>query len=123
VRDIVYDDDAHQREFVLDVEMGAHKFTVTVLVAEFSRMEWVLKHLGPHAILYPGKRQHARAAIQSLSGSVVREQIFSTLGWRKHATDWIYVQSNGAIGAAGIVPGAEVRLFTSTAGFPDQDTK
>jgi hypothetical protein len=62
-------------------------------------MGWVLNQLGPQAIIYPGQQQHARAAIQCLSGAIRQERIFAHLGWRKHGGLWMYLHASGAIGA------------------------
>jgi hypothetical protein len=64
-------------------------------------MNWVLRQLGPQAIIYPGQQQHARAAIQWLSGAIQQERIFAHLGWRKHGEHWMYLHAAGAIGAQG----------------------
>jgi hypothetical protein len=84
-----------------------------VPAAEFSRMNWALRQLGPQAIIYPGQQQHARAAIQSLSGAVRQEQIFTHLGWSKRGQDWMYLQARGALSASGIVTECQVRLPAS----------
>jgi hypothetical protein len=85
VRDLILDDGAEQRcEFAVEAELPGGKQGFVVSAAEFGRMGWVLKQLGPHAIIYPGQQQHARAAIQWLSGSIRQERIFAHLGWRKH---------------------------------------
>ena len=73
-----------KREFGLEVELGGRRMAFSVSAAEFSRMGWVLNKLGPQAIIYPGQQQHARAAIQWLSGEIRQEHIFAHLGWRKH---------------------------------------
>jgi hypothetical protein len=73
-------------------------------------MNWVLRHLGPEAIVYPGQQHHARAAVQSLSGRVPQEHIFTSLGWRKQAQTWIYLQAGGAISSSGISPAWLVQL-------------
>ena len=73
-------------------------------------MGWVLNRLGPQAIIYPGQQQHARAAIQWLSGPVRQESIFAHLGWRKHGPQWAYLHAAGALGAAGPVSDLRVQL-------------
>ena len=65
---------------------------------------------GIPTIIYPGQQQHARAAIQSLSGKVPQERIFAHLGWRKHSSDWLYLQAGGALGAGGRRGDVQVRL-------------
>jgi hypothetical protein len=64
-------------------------------------MGWLLNQLGPQAIIYPGQQQHARAAIQSLSGQIRQEHVFAHLGWRKQDRDWVYLHAGGAVGAQG----------------------
>lgn len=59
---------------------------------------------------YPGQQQHARAAIQYLSGAIGQERLYAHLGWRKHDGNWIYLQANGAIGAKGTVSDLQARL-------------
>jgi len=74
---ILNDDTAPKREFMVEAEYGGRPVSFRVSAAEFSRMGWVLNKLGPQAIIYPGQQQHARAAIQSLSGSIRQERIFT----------------------------------------------
>jgi hypothetical protein len=109
VRDIILDDDAEQRrEFGLEAEVGGQKVACVVPAAEFSRTGWVLRLLGPQAIIYPGQQQHARAAIQCLSGSIRQERIFTHLGWRKHDGHWVYLHAGGTVGAHG--PRGDLRV-------------
>jgi len=63
-------------------------------------MLWVLRRLGPQAIVYPGQQQHVRAAIQYLSDGIRLEQIFTHIGWRQHAGQWVYLHAGGALGGA-----------------------
>jgi hypothetical protein len=109
VRDLILDDDTEQRrELGIEAELGGQRLAFVVPAAEFGRMGWVLRQLGPQAIIYPGQQQHARAAIQWLSGSIQQERIFTHLGWRKHGPDWIYLHAGGAVGAQG--PRADLRV-------------
>ena len=111
VSDAVFDDGAVQsREFVVEIELAGHRLTLQMPAAEFSRMVWVLNRLGPRAILYPGQQQHARAAIQSLSGAIRHEHIFTHMGWRRNGSDWVYLQSEGALGANGLCGDVRVQL-------------
>ena len=103
VADRILDDgDEQHRGFVVEAEVGTHKVLVELAATEFGRMGWVLSRLGPSAIIYPGQQQHARAAIQSLSGTIRQEHIFAHLGWRQLGSDWIYLQAGGAVGAQGL---------------------
>lgn len=109
VRDLILDDAVEKgREFGIEAELGGHKFSFIVTASEFSRMGWVLRQLGPQALIYPGQQQHARAAIQWLSGQVPQERIFTHLGWTKHGSDWLYLHAGGAVGAHG--PRCDVRV-------------
>ena len=109
--DIVCDDDAeHRRDFRIEAELAGQKVAFVVPAAEFSRMNWVVRELGPQAIIYPGQLQHARAAIQCLSTEVRRERIFTHLGWRKRSQRWIFLHSAGALGPTGSSGDCQVRL-------------
>ena len=80
VRDLLLDDDAGgRRDFEFEAELDGRRIRFVLPAAEFGRMAWVLPHIGPRAIIYPGQHQHARAAIQSLSGPVHQEHIFTHL--------------------------------------------
>src|SRR5580693_49272 len=94
VRDLILDDGEEQRrEFELEANLGEQKVGFSLPVAEFSRMGWVLNKLGSQAIIYPGQQQHARAAIQWLSGQIRQERIFAHLGWRRHDSHWVYLHA------------------------------
>lgn len=111
VRDLILDDGEEQRrEFGMDAELGGRRVAFSVSAAEFSRMGWVLNKLGPQAIIYPGQQQHARAAVQWLSGEIQQEHIFAHLGWRKHGDCWLYLDAGGALGAGGMLSGLEVQV-------------
>ncbi len=111
VRDLVLDDDAEQRhEVSMEAEVGEHKLAFVIPAAEFARMGWVPKQLGPQAIIYPGQQQHARAAIQRLSGPIRQERIFTHLGWTKQGAQWLYLQAGGAVGAHGLRCDVHVQL-------------
>jgi hypothetical protein len=73
-------------------------------------MGWVASKLGPQAIVYPGQQQHARAAIQWLSGRIRQERIFSHTGWKKQGAQWVDLPADGALGADGPISGVQVRL-------------
>jgi hypothetical protein len=110
---ILDDGEQQQREFGLEAELGGQKLIFVVPAAQFGRMGWVLRQLGPQAIIYPGQQQHARAAIQCLSGSIQKERIFTHLGWRNHEGHWVYLHAGGAVGAQG--PRGHLRVKLPTA--------
>ena len=114
VSDLLFDDDAAPRRyFGLEANIEGQKIAFVVAAAEFNRMGWVLNQLGPQAIIYPGQLQHARAAIQWLSGQIRQERIYTHLGWRKHGTDWVYLNAGGAAGARGSRADLRVELPTA----------
>jgi len=111
VRDIVCDGDTeYRRDFCIEAELAGQRVTFVVPAAEFSGMNWVLRQLGPQAIIYPGQQQHARAAIQSLSGPIQQERVFTHLGWTKAEPDWVYLQAGGAVGPSRTLADYQVRL-------------
>jgi len=111
VTDIVFDNGIEsRREFGMEAEVAGQRVRFVVPAAEFSRMNWVLGYLGPRAIIYPGQHQHARAAIQSLSGRIRQERIFTHVGWKKEVHAWVYLQAGGAITPSGIQTECQVRL-------------
>jgi len=111
VRDLVLDDGERERhEFAVEAVLGETRRVFSVSAAEFSRMGWVLNKLGPQAIIYPGQHQHARAAIQWLSGKIPQGRVFSHLGWRKCGAQWLYLHAGGALGSDGAVSSMRVQL-------------
>ena len=71
VGDFLLDDgERERREFGVEAELAERNVAFVLSAAEFARMDWVLNRLGPRAIVYPGQKQHARAAIQWLSGEI-----------------------------------------------------
>jgi hypothetical protein len=62
VSDMVLDDgNEERREFGVEAELGGRRVAFVVPAAEFGRMGWVLRRLGPQAIVYPGGRLTDRA--------------------------------------------------------------
>jgi hypothetical protein len=111
VSDLVFDDgEQERREFGIEAKLGDTTVAFPVSAEEFGRMGWVLSKLGPQAIIYPGQHQHARVAIQSLSGPIRQERIFTHLGWRKKGSQWLYIHGGGALGSGGQIPAVQVRL-------------
>jgi len=102
VRDIIWDDELEaRREFGVEAEVAGQKQRFVVPAADFNRMRWVPRQLGPRAIICPGQLQHVCAAIQSLSGTIRSERVFTHLGWRKQSSDWMFLQAERAVGAQG----------------------
>jgi hypothetical protein len=111
VGDLILDDGEEvRRSFVVEAKVGGRSVAFAMTAAEFSHMGWVLDKLGPQAIIYPGQRQHARAAIQFFSNAVEQERIFTHLGWRKQGAHWLYLHAAGALGTHGPLARLQVQV-------------
>jgi hypothetical protein len=88
------------KEFEVEAKLGNQQITFTVPVSQFAAMAWPAANLGVRGILYPGAsiKDHARAAIQFLSGEVPVRTIFGHLGWRElPEIGWVYLFPGGFI--------------------------
>lgn len=74
---------------------------LTVSTKDFPYMNW-LTQWGVGAIIFQGRRDHLRTAIQLSSQMAVREQIYSHIGWRQIDGNWVYLHAGGAIGGTGM---------------------
>ena len=92
-----------QRSYEITATLNDHTYRFPVPASHFSSMGWAAEHLGAQAIVYPGfgLKDHARAAIQFLSGQVSTQQVFTHTGWRKVNGLWVFLHGDGAIGPAG----------------------
>jgi DNA polymerase I-like protein with 3'-5' exonuclease and polymerase domains len=103
VSDVVKDDSVEVfREFEIEARLGEARATFIVPAAHFGGMGWAVEHLGAGAVVYAGfgLKDHARAAVQLLSGDVPRHHEYAHLGWREIGGAWYYLHAGGAIGAA-----------------------
>jgi hypothetical protein len=120
VGDVSADDgtDEH-RSFEIVAAIGDREVRFQVPAAQFASMGWVTAQLGAQALVLPGfqTRDHARVAIQMLSGEVPRRQVFTHTGWRKADDQMVYLHAGGAIGTGGVVPTVEVTLPAPLAGY------
>lgn len=93
--------EAHYRDRVRRFEVPAMGFT---------GMSWVIAEIGAGAIIEPGFgiKEHARAAIQHLSGDPPLRTVYTHLGWRERAGERFYLHAGGALGASGPVAGVTV---------------
>jgi hypothetical protein len=119
--DVLDDDGAEvRRRFEMEARLNGWCRRFTVTADAFAGMGWVAEHLGARAIVYPGLglRDHARAAMQVLSGEVPERHVYSHTGWRQLPDGcWAYLNGRGAIGADGLVAGVEVALPDALAGI------
>lgn len=113
IGDVVWDDGA-ERSQVFEIEATSAGSTQHFIIqaSQFNSMGWVVEEMGAGAVVYAGygQKDHARAAIQLLSGRVPRRVIYTHCGWRKIGDEWVYLHAGGAIGADGTVEGIEIHL-------------
>lgn len=120
VTDVLEDDGAEvRRSFELDARLNGSRRRFFISAESFAAMGWATAQLGARAVVYPGQgvRDHARAAVQILSGEVHERHLYAHTGWRTLPGGWAYLHGGGAIGANGPVPGVEVALPDALAGF------
>src|SRR5215217_8424884 len=117
--DVAEDDGAEvRRSFEIKAELNGRRTVFTIPSSQFSGMGWATEHLGAGAIVYPGfgTKDHARAAIQLLSGSVPTRSVYAHTGWRLVDGEWVYLHAGGAIGRVGQVESIHIELTGSLAG-------
>src|SRR5215208_8087691 len=122
--DVAEDDGAEvHRRFEIEAELNGRRTVFTIPCSQFSGMGWATEHLGAGAIVYPGfgVRDHARAAVQKLSGGVPTRNVYAHTGWRLVDGEWVYLHAGGAIGQVGRVESIHIELTGSLAGrtLPD----
>lgn len=111
-RELIEDDGSseEQRIFELEVLLKGERRTVEVPASKFGMMAWPTAQLGAEAIIFPGKADHARCAIQSLSPQIAKKTIFAHTGWREIEGEWCYLHGGGAITSKGNRHDISVRL-------------
>jgi hypothetical protein len=125
--DIVEDDGVEQRRsFAMEAVLSDRVWRFTVPAAQFPSLQWATEHLGATAIVSAGlgTRDHARAAIQALSGDIQECHVFTHTGWRELPQGWAYLHAGGAIDGHGPLADVEVTLPEALAyyAFPDPPT-
>lgn len=114
-------DDGAERTMLFEIDATCHgrarRFTVPA--AEFAGLGWVPRELGAQAVVMPGStlRDHARAAIQLLSGQPTRRAIYAHTGWRQLDGKPLYLHAGGGIGAGGAAQEVETELTGALALF------
>jgi hypothetical protein len=96
------------RELEIEAKVNGTVKRVIVAADRFDMLGWVTPLLGADAIVYAGygTRDHARAALQHVSGTIPTSRVATHLGWLRHEGRWVFLHAAGIIGAD---PGAEVR--------------
>ncbi len=105
-REILRDDGAERQ---VHLEIAGRRKDGTILPSagvqaeRFPGMGWVVSTWGVGAVISAGftLKDRLREAIQVLSPSVERRQVFTHAGWRKIDDDWLYLHARGAIGKDG----------------------
>jgi hypothetical protein len=87
-------------------------YEVSVVASEFASFNWLIKLIGPRAVIYAGfaTKDHVRAAVQVFSHNMVQRLVFAHTGWRRHLDQWLYLHGDGAIAADGQRTDVEVQL-------------
>ena len=109
----VEDDGVETRRFLeIEATLRKRQYHFQVAAGQFATMNWPMEHLGAGAALWPGFgiKDHARAAIQFLSGDPPERKVYAHLGWREIGGTWYYLHAGGAIGPVGPVEDIEVSL-------------
>lgn len=111
-RELIEDDGSseEQRIFELEVALKGERRMIEVPASKFAMMAWPTSQLGAEAIIFPGKADHARCAIQSLSPQIAKKTIYAHTGWREIEGEWVYLHGGGAITAKGNRHDISVRL-------------
>ena len=110
---VVEDDGSETRRFLeIEATLRKRSYKFQVGARQFSSMNWPMEHMGAGAALWPGLgvKDHARAAIQFLSGDPPERRVYGHLGWREIGGTWHYLHAGGAIGPVGPVENIEVSL-------------
>jgi len=118
VADVIEDDGAETRHhFEIEGRKNGRVARFSVPASSFASMNWVGDHLGAGALVFAGigLRDHARAAIQILSGDPPEQRVYCHTGWRQLGDSrWTYLHGGGAIGPDGTVSSTEIQVRLSS---------
>ena len=98
---VVDDGEERYRVFTVEASLSGRTVTVEIPARDFKSMNWVAEKLGGMAIVKPGQTEHARAAIQTLSGKIPTRDMYSCTGWREIGGENYYLHGGGGIGVRG----------------------
>nr|MBA3970223.1 DUF927 domain-containing protein [Gemmatimonadota bacterium] len=106
-----------ERGFEIEAMLLGRRHTFTVPAKQFPGMGWVAEHLGAGAIVQPGFgiKDHARTAVQTLSGEIPARRVYAHTGWRKIGDEWLYLHAGGAVGGSAGGEGSEAQVELSGA--------
>jgi hypothetical protein len=120
VADVVENDGAEARRlFEVEATLNERVASFAVPASGFGGMNWATEHLGAAAVVYPGFgiKDHARAAVQLVSGRVPTRRVFTHTGWKEEDGDWLYFHAGGAIGPDGPLRSINVQLDGVLGGY------
>jgi hypothetical protein len=122
VEQTVHDDGAERRlSFAVEGSLadGTPLPRADVPADQFAWMRWPVETWGTRAVVLAGAStaDHARVALQLLSGDVPRRTVYAHTGWREIDGSWVYLHGGGAMGTVGTVAGIEVSLPDALAGY------
>jgi hypothetical protein len=110
VAEVVHDDGVEARRLLeIKASLDGRTQTCTIPLPQFAALNWAMECLGSGAVVFAGfnAKEHAKVAIQLLSGRSDTRVIFTHTGWRRIGDLWAYLHASGAIGPNGPVPGVE----------------
>ena len=116
VADIEQDDGIEKSHtFEIEAACGGRKTRFQIEAARFQAMNWPVEKIGAHATVFAGigTRDHARAAIQLVSGDIPRRRVYVHTGWRRIGKSYFYLHGDGAIGKEGLYNSVTVKLPTN----------
>lgn len=117
----VIEDDGIEKKYVLEMEARCRRRSQRFCVpaSDFPKMAWPIEKLGGEAIIAAGQgaKDHARAAIQQLSGDIEQRTVYTHTGWRCIGGESFYLHGDGAIGQEGLYDSVKVKLPMNLAAF------
>ncbi|MEO8501292.1 MAG: DUF927 domain-containing protein, partial [Vicinamibacteria bacterium] len=111
--EVVVDDGLKRcREFRIEVQLPQSRQEIMLPAGEFAQMNWPCERIGASAIVMAGSgmKDHARAAIQSISGAPVTTVYYAHTGWREIQGTHYFLTASGGIGPKGLDHRHAVRL-------------
>lgn len=122
VAEVVRDDGTEQEvTFEVEASQGNRTSKFNVSASRFPAMNWPVEQLGASAIVNAGQstKDHARAAIQFLSGkNIVRRVVYTHTGWREiNPGTHAFLHAGGAIGPDGEVHDVGVEFSGALSSF------
>jgi len=113
VGDIARDDGVEvHRVFEVEAQLRGRVERAPLPASQLFTMNWPVEILGAGAVVSAGfgLKDHARAAVQHLSGDVPQRRVYTHTGWCTIDGQYVYLHGGGPIGPMGPIAGIEVDL-------------